>query len=244
MVSKIRLPTRYIGEERAGKIEKTLKALGGITLFGIKINTAEEYAAYLVLFIGIGIAGGIIVSLIGVPVAGFVPGLFLAYMLYDKVKHGISNLNKQVMKEEELPALFEVISIAVRAGATIENAVRHAANNREGLAASWLKEALARYDAGEPLDLAVEAVADRTNCRQLLVLARIVNAGRKTREGLADILDKAVEDIWTEKEMEARERAGKIGSKLTFPVLLFYFLPGALLILLPMLASISSSGLF
>lgn len=229
---------KVVGEKKTATLAKNLQAHGGVKFFGLRINSIEEFFTWQAVFLSLAVAGGTLTMFTGSTPVGALMGLALMYLLYDKVRHGVKTRNKQVMQEDELPAMLEIIAIAVHAGATVEGAIRHAATSRKGLVADWLKEAFAWYDAGTPLDVAIEEVAERVDCRHLLVLARVVSAARKTREGIADILDRAVEDVWLEKEMEARERAGKVSVKLTFPVLFFYFLPGALLIMLPMAAKV------
>lgn len=229
---------KIAGKKKIGALSRDLQFLGGIKFFGIKINNIEEFLMWQTVFLGLAVAGGLLTIFSSGSPAGALFGIALMYLLYDKVRHGTKIRNKQTMREEELPAMLELIAISVHAGAAVEGAIRHAANSRKGLVADWLKEALAWYDAGTPLDIAIEEVAEKVNCPHLLVLSRIVNAARKTREGITDILDRAVEDVWLEKEMEAQERAGKMSVKLTFPILFFYFLPGAFLLLLPMLAKV------
>lgn len=228
---------RLLGSDRFAVIDHELNAVGGVKFFGLEAKDATEYISLFVALAGIAAALGVLGAAMGYGTKLFIPGIFMLWALHSKYREKVDRRRKNVMREDELPSVLETLAAAAKSGITLEAALRHVAATRKGTVAELLGEALARCDAGEPLETALEHAAAKGLHPSFRTLARSVAASRKTAEGLGDVLDKAVKDIWEEKKIEARERAGKLSGKLFVPILFCYFIPGAVVLSIPFILS-------
>ncbi|SHJ43791.1 type II secretion system F family protein [Desulfofundulus thermosubterraneus] len=228
---------RVLGSARLAQIEKELRAVGGVRFFGLEARDALEYVSLWFVVLGLSFAAGLVGAALGAGLKGFLPGVFAAILLRSRYRQAVEGRRKAVMSEAELPSVLETLASAVGTGITLEGAIRHVVSTRKGVVRDLLDEALAHRDAGEQLELALSYAAEKSLHPSFRAISRSVEAGRKTAAGLAEILEKAAHDIWEEKKIEARERAGKLPNKLFLPVMICYFIPAAVILSLPFVMS-------
>lgn len=228
---------RVLGSARLATIDAELSAVGGIRFFGLEAKDALEYVSLWVVAGALAAAGGVLGAAAGAGFKGLLPGLFLMFVLRGKLRDAVEQRRRAVMAEDGLPSVLETLTSAVKAGVPLEGAIRHVVNTRKGVVIGLLGEALAGCDAGLPLEVALEQAAEKGLHPSFRTLARSVAAARMTSAGLADVLEKAARDIWEDKKIEARERAGKLSNRLFLPVMLCYFIPAAVVLSLPFVLS-------
>ena len=164
---------RLLGGRAA--VRRRLDALGGASA------TVEDFRVEQVVWGGLGLLGGVLLTVVGSLLAGGLNLLSGALLCLAGLLGGVLGrdwwLTQQVQRREELllaefPVVAELLALAVTAGEGPAAAIARVTRLSGGELARELGAALGRARAGLPLTEALQQVADRTS---LEPLARFVD---------------------------------------------------------------------
>ncbi len=205
-------------------------------------SEAEIWALRLV-----GLIGGLAVSLTLFAASGPTMQLLPPAIgfIYPGVK--LSGIAKKVERRftRELPDVVQLLSLLVATGASLPEAMRRLGEG-EGLAAGWLRDSLVAA-AGKELFTPVVGLGQRqpepgvlraraieSGMLPLINLAVQLDLIHQKGAGAEALLNRLAEQVGEEYSAGVRKRAGELESKLTVPIMIFYFLPYIAALVLPM----------
>lgn len=126
--------------------------------------------------------------LIGITLAIVIGDLMLGYP-YLKASQRIDNI------EENLPDVLKQVSDTLKAGGTIEFALREVANSEYGPLKKELLEILRKLEEGENFQTALMTLSENVNSRTIQRTVTIIIDSIKAGAGLADILEEISDDV-------------------------------------------------
>jgi len=245
MVSRDTVKKVFRNDSLYDRIDLELKAVGGVNYYGLfQVNSAAEFFGLLALVLGllvvltaVALVNG--ANLIAVALAGL--GLFI--LTYNRYAGKVKKYKARVVSDTELPLVLQTIANAVEVGIPFDNAIRYIVRTKKGIIRDIMAEAVAIADTGVPLEEALLSVADRALNRRFLNLVRIVGQAKKSNANVRDLLLEQIDEIDEEARNAAREKMGKLNTKLFFPIFVGFFIPTIALVALPMLISFMGLGI-
>jgi tight adherence protein C len=215
---------RLLGGRTA--VRRRLEALGGN-------STVEDFRVEQVVWGGLGLLGGSVLTVLGSALAGSVNVLSAALLCVAGLVGGVLGrdwwLTQQVQRREELllaefPVVAELLALAVTAGESPTAAIARVTRLSGGELARELGAALGRARAGVPLVEALQQLADRTS---LDALARFVDGlivAIERGTPLAEVLRAQAADVREAGKRRLLEAGGRKEIAMMVPVV-FLVLP-------------------
>ncbi|MCU1603709.1 MAG: Type secretion system protein [Modestobacter sp.] len=231
---------RLLGGRTA--VRRRLEALGGN-------STVEDFRVEQVVWGGLGLLGGSVLTVLGSALAGSVNVLSAALLCVAGLVGGVLGrdwwLTQQVQRREELllaefPVVAELLALAVTAGESPTAAIARVTRLSGGELARELGAALGRARAGVPLVEALQQLADRTS---LDALARFVDGlivAIERGTPLAEVLRAQAADVREAGKRRLLEAGGRKEIAMMVPVVFLVLPVTVLFALFPGLISIVS----
>ena len=195
--------------------------------FGIKLGLALLLSfIYFVIALSSGHVGLRMVISIFFPAAlgYYLPGLFL--------KHKVSLRHRQIFKE--LPDAFDLLLICMEAGLSFDMALYRVSRELTSIAPVLSKE-FSQYfleiKGGLPRKQVLKDLAERNGEKNLMGIVQVLIQSAEFGTDVAETIRVYSESLRTERKQIAEEKAGKIATKMTFPMILF-ILPALMIIIL------------
>jgi tight adherence protein C len=223
-------------------VRRRLDALGGDT-------TVEDFRVEQVVWGGLGLLGGSVLTVLGSALAGSVNVLSAALLCVAGLVGGVLGrdwwLTQQVQRREELllaefPVVAELLALAVTAGESPTAAMARVTRLSGGELARELGAALGRARAGVPVIEALQQLADRTS---LDALARFVDGlivAIERGTPLAEVLRAQAADVREAGKRRLLEAGGRKEIAMMVPVVFLVLPVTVLFALYPGLISIVS----
>ncbi|MCW2676912.1 MAG: Type secretion system protein [Modestobacter sp.] len=235
---------RHVDRLLGGRIavRRRLDALGGDT-------TVEDFRVEQVVWGGLGLLGGAVLTVLGSALSGAVNVLSAALLCIAGLVGGVLGrdwwLTQQVQRREELllaefPVVAELLALAVTAGESPTAAIARVTRLSGGELARELGAALGRARAGVPLIEALQQLADRTS---LDALARFVDGlivAIERGTPLAEVLRAQAADVREAGKRRLLEAGGRKEIAMMVPVVFLVLPVTVLFALFPGLISIVS----
>lgn len=229
--------------ERLGSTTQNVRrriALSGAPL------TVEQFRLEQMMWAVLGLTGGLLlVTLAGVArglnvLAGtgvVVIAAVLAAVARDRWLTRAANRNQDAMLEE-LPAVAELLALAVSAGEGPMAALERVARTTRGALTTQLEVTLAEARAGTPLSVSLERLAARTSQPAVARFAEGIAVAVDRGTPLAEVLRAQAQDAREAARRELMELGGKKEIEMMFPVVflvlpvtvLFALFPGLMLL--------------
>ena len=172
--------------------------------------------------------------------------------LYPGVK--LAGVARKVERQftRELPDVVQLLSLLVATGKSLPEALRRLGES-EGLVAAWFRDTLVAA-AGKELFTPVVGLGQRqpepgvlraraieSGMLPLINLAVQLDLIHQKGAGAEALLNRLADQVGEEYVAGVKRRAGELESKLTVPIMLFYFLPYIAALVIPMAAPLLSS---
>ncbi len=110
--------------------------------------------------------------------------------------------------EEQLPAALEMMSIALRAGQSLDQTIRHTASELQAPIADEFRQVADEQGLGRPLDEALLAMSNRlTGCRAVRTFVVSVLVLRQTGGNLVEVLEQIIDTMRQQGQYERKLRA-------------------------------------
>lgn len=139
--------------------------------------------------------------------------------------------------EAQLPDAMDLMTIAMSAGSSFDNAIRCVADQMEGP----LAEAFGKIGEEAKYSSRSEALvrfADRAKVPAVTVFAASITQAEKSGGSLVDVLRSQSETVRTQRRLKVEEKAGALSAKMIIPMIVF-ILPCFILVLItPMIFKI------
>ncbi|WP_416148240.1 type II secretion system F family protein [Salipaludibacillus sp. HK11] len=160
-------------------------------------------------------------ALIIMPVLGFlVPNLWIRYKAKDR----------QEVISASMPDFMDIVSISLRAGASLEGALRQVSSKMEGP----LSEEISRYtretSLGVPRKKAFKELLDRNTSKELENLVHSLIQGDELGVPIAQTFNVQASDLRQTRGYKAKEKAAKASPQITL-VTTFFVAPSVLLLI-------------
>jgi tight adherence protein C len=195
-------------------------------------DALEQFRVEQVVIAVLGAAAGLAITLLLLagrglnPVAGaflVLTGALTALVVHDQA------LSRQVRRREErllaeLPAVAELLALAVSAGEGALGALERVARSTHGELSREVMRALADTRSGTPLAAALERMADRTGLVSLTRFAEAISVAVDRGTPLGDVLRAQAADVREASRRALMESAGRKEIAMMVPVV-FLVLP-------------------
>ncbi|MGY1839021.1 MULTISPECIES: type II secretion system F family protein [unclassified Modestobacter] len=235
---------RHVDRLLGGRVavRRRLDALGAET-------TVEDFRVEQVVWGGLGLLGGALLTLVGSALAGSVNVLSAVLLCVAGLVGGVLGrdwwLTQQVQRREELllaefPVVAELLALAVTAGESPVAAIARVTRLSGGELARELGAALARARAGTPLVEALQQLADRTSLEALARFVDGVVVAIERGTPLADVLRAQAADVREAGKRRLLEAGGRKEIAMMVPVVFLVLPVTVLFALYPGLISIVS----
>ncbi|MBA2505899.1 MAG: type II secretion system F family protein [Thermoleophilaceae bacterium] len=167
------------------------------------------------------------------PVAGFLaPDLWLARRRDARLRRA----------RVELPALLDLLRVAIDAGAPLAHALGRVGSRAHGpVAAEWRRVA-AEVDLGAPLAEALSLMPLRLPCAEIDTLAAALTRAMRHGVPLSDTLAAQARDSRLHRRRRIQEEAAKAGPKIQLVVALLLVPSVMLMVAAALLAALTESG--
>jgi tight adherence protein C len=207
--------------------------LGTRELMAAKLAAAGAGAATALLLASAAPARLALLLLLAGPVAGFLaPDLWLARRAAERARR----------IRHELPALLDLLRVVVESGSSLPRALQAVGARTHGpLATEW--RGVGREVAlGEPLERALDGVAERAPLPEVHALNAALDRARRHGTPLAETLSAQARDARFALARHAREEAARAGPKIQLVVALLLVPSVLLLVAAALLAALLSPG--
>jgi tight adherence protein C len=203
-----------------GRLRRQLARAGYTSVTAVMVYSAATVATPLILAVAavslVGITKGWILGICGAAIGYLAPGLVLG-RLTERRKREI---------REGLPDALDLFIVCVEAGCGLDQAIVKASDEL-GITYPALTYELrlitTEIRAGKSRTEAFKNFATRTQVDDVQSLVSLLVQTDKFGTSIAQALRTHAESSRTKRRQNAEERAGKIGVKLVFPLVLFLF---------------------
>jgi tight adherence protein C len=159
---------------------------------------------------------------------GLLPGAFLAVLGYVAPSFYVGYLAGQRQKaiRNALPDALDLLTVCVEAGSGLDQAIAKASDElrvSHPVLAGELALITTEIRAGQPRSEAFKNFARRTGVDDVRALVSMLAQTDRFGTSVADALRVHAETSRTKRRQYAEERAGKVGVKLVFPLVLCLF---------------------
>lgn len=233
---------RVVGRSFFERLDKEIKAIGKMKVFVFEIESAEEFFSAFAMIIGLSlvlVAFGLMVN----PQLVKVFSIFTAGMVtitYLKFSEYVSRYKKRLMQDNELPTVLNTIAQGLEVGMPVENVMRYIAENKKGVMRDIISEALNKTNAGIPLEKSLEEAAQKSLNKYFVRAVRILGKADETPVGLSAQLYDLLDEIEEERTNRKTARASSLDNMMTFPILIGYFIPLLIMVILPFIQDLVS----
>jgi len=215
-----RIPGVPKSPKEMGRLRRRLARAGYSSVTAVAIFAAATIATPIVFAVAavsfLGLSTGLILGLIGAAIGYLLPGLVLG-RLTERRKREI---------REGLPDALDLFIVCVEAGCGLDQAIVKASDEL-GLTypalAYELRLITTEIRAGKSRMESFKNFATRTLVDDVQSLVALLVQTDKFGTSIAQALRTHAESSRTKRRQNAEERAGKIGVKLVFPLVLFLF---------------------
>ena len=215
-----RIPGVPKSPKELGRLRRRLARAGYYSVTALVVYSAATIATPIILaaavisFLGMG--PGFVLALIAAAIGYLLPGLALGRL---------TELRKREIREG-LPDALDLFIVCVEAGCGLDQAIVKASEEL-GLTYPALTYELrlitTEVRAGKPRMEAFKNFAARTQVDDVQSLVALLVQTDKFGTSIAQALRTHADTSRTKRRQKAEERAGKIGVKLVFPLVLFLF---------------------
>ncbi|MBT9177340.1 MAG: hypothetical protein DDT20_01673 [Firmicutes bacterium] len=221
--------------------ERELKSVGGVVLFGFRINRMEELVT---VALG-GLALFSLTGVVGATMGGFNPlsAVFLlgglGILFYTSWRSPIELYKASFLRDGELPTALEMVLGGMESGMGVENTLWYISKHLKGVVGRLFMGVHMDIDAGKSVNDALTAAAERSLSKHFERFVALIVTWRETGGGdTQHYLKQLLEEIEEGRTNTRIEAAGKINNTLFFPIFLGYFLPTLILFSLPFIFSL------
>jgi len=221
-----RIALRLSGEPSIDEVQSKLTAAG----LADRVTTATFLASKVVfLLLGL-LLGALLGSIAGGPAAiAFALLLGAVGLLWPSLYlKGRINMRRSRIRAD-LPTAFDILSISVEAGLSLDAALETLTSRIEGPLAEELRFTLAELEIGETRREALRKLTERVDLPEMKSFVNALQQGDQLGISLGQILRTVANDSRRRHRAAAEERANKMQVKIMFPVV-FFIMPTIFLI--------------
>ena len=228
------LPGTYLAKvelllAQAGFIGQRSPAQQVVTQFGLAL--AGGVVAFLVVMAGV--AKGLILPLLLLPVIGFM-------MPSARLRRQVRARSEAIFKD--LPDIIDMLAIAVEAGSGFEAALSIVCDNFDSPLTDELALALREMELGLPRREALQELKRRTDLDVVRTFVLALIQADALGIPIGRVLKSQATEIRARRRAWAREKAAKLPVKILFPLMLFIFPPIFAIVLGPAVSSFTKIG--
>jgi tight adherence protein C len=195
---------------------------------------AEEFAAFQVSCVLVGIAIGIVMLMTGF--GGQKLGIFLLLLLpiagfvgpYVWLRRKVNSRYDQVTND--LPDVLDLLTISVAAGLGLEQAIQVTCAHFESPVCDELALTLREMELGLSRHDALENLKLRTDIEDLVTFSVVLSQADQLGLPIGRVLQAQGDEMRDKRRQRARERAAKVPVKILFPLVLC-FLPAIMILI-------------
>lgn len=220
---------RMPGEKQA-KIELKLLQAGsplGMTPVDFRLLQLALVIIFPILallygfLISVGIGGYILIILLSITAAWYLPHYYLK--LKTKAR------NKQALRE--LPDVIDLLTVSLEAGLGFDSALSKMVSKKKGVLADEFHQCLEEIRLGRTRREALSGIKERLTVDEIQLLMSSILQADKLGIGMVQVLRVQSKEIREQRRQRAEEEAMKAPIKMLFPLVLFIF-PSLFIVLL------------
>lgn len=214
---------RLLGSQWVERVRQRLDAAGrphGLTVEGF----AGEQAAFVV----VGLAGMLLLTLLGATLSGVL--VAVGATLWPEIKLSRARGQRQAAIQRDLPDFLDVLAITVRSGMGFRAALARVASTVEGPIAEEITVTLREMELGERRRDAFRRLADRNDSDNLEQFVGALQQAEELGTPLSDALGQIALEMRRDVAQQTRRKAAKTEPKISLVVTLLV-LPGTILLI-------------
>lgn len=228
---------KVVKQDTLTNMQKELDSINGTRILIFEAKTIEELFSIFSLIIG---ATSLIIFL-GLLNGGSIKGIILLLfgviiVSYAQYRMPIDKYKESFMKDNELPAIMDTLIAGIDSGMTLMSIFNYIAKTKNSNSAKLIKECFAKVSSGENLNTALQEISEKSFNHYFIRMTQIIKKSDTSTVGISDQLRELQTDIEEERYNMKMENANKLDNALFFPILLGYFIPLVLMIVLPFLS--------
>lgn len=233
---KDKIIKKVIKEDKFDKINREMHAIGKLDIFGIEVTSVSELFSFIAIVWGIlsvilllallnkSNLKALIILLIGTNI-----------LLYAKIKDPIDKYKESFLKDNELPAVLETLIQGLQIGMPVYSILLYISNNKKGNTADLINLCVTKVNSGMDINKALREVSEKSLNDYFLRMALIIEKTDRSVMNLDKQLEYLQQDMEEERINIKTEHADKLDNALFFPMLIGYFIPLIIMILVPLL---------
>jgi tight adherence protein C len=182
----------------------------------VAVETLTPFAAGLVPLAVLGFSRGWIAALVSAMVAFFIPGLI--------VERAAARRRREI--ENGLPDALDLLVVCIEAGCGLDQAIVKTSDElmlAYPVLAEELRLVITEIRAGKARIEAFKSFAQRTKVDDVRALVAMLAQTDRFGTSVGQALRTHADTSRTKRRQRAEERAQKVGVKLVFPLVLFFF---------------------
>lgn len=213
---------RFMEERKVAKLELKLLQAGrpfGMSPVDYRIAQLSLLVGLPALFIfygymlGVGFGEVLLLALLGIGIAGFLPGYYLRMKTSARSRLAL----------RELPDVLDLLTVSLEAGLGFDAALHKLIAKKQGVLADEFHRCLEEIRLGKTRREALSGVRDRLALDELRVLISSILQAEKLGIGMVQVLRVQSQEVRDQRKQRAEEAAMKAPIKMLFPLVLFIF---------------------
>jgi tight adherence protein C len=168
-----------------------------------------------------GIGGVVAMGFVGLVLAAFLPGYYLALKTKQRAKTAL----------RELPDVLDLLTVSLEAGLGFDAALGKLIAKQDGVLAGEFRHCLEEIRLGKTRREGLTGVRDRLALDELRILISSILQAEKLGIGMVTVLRVQSQEVRERRKQRAEEEAMKAPIKMLFPLVLFIF-PSLFIVLL------------
>jgi tight adherence protein C len=173
--------------------------------------------AFVLLYVGIGLAflvtGANVIVILLAAIAGLVLGYFFPILWLRQLTR-----SRQRLIERNLPTALDLLSVSVEAGLSFDVALQHVAEQMDNAIADEFKKAIEEMRLGRPRNEALEEMARRSEVTDLQGFVQAIIQSQTLGTPIGQILRQQSAEIRRRRLQRARERGARATLKMLLPM--------------------------
>jgi tight adherence protein C len=148
---------------------------------------------------------------------------------------------RQASMRDAAADTIDQLMIVVEAGLGFDAALMRVATTNDGPLADELEHTVQDMSAGVPRDVALRALAERTQIPEIRHLVTALVQAQRHGTPLAQTLRLQASELRDKRTQRVEEKAAKLGTKMLFPIVLCFMPVFFIIILVPAVASLADA---
>lgn len=235
---------KLIKQDKFEEMQKELDAVNGTRVLIFNAKTVEElFSIFALIFVAVTMLISIAIINKGSMKGAVILVIGIVIVCYVQYRKPIDTYKESFMKDNELPSTLDTLIAGLDAGSPPMATFNYIKRNKRSNTSALIAECVASVNTGVGFNTALKNAAEKSFNHYFIRIAQIIKKSDISTVGLSVQLRELQKDIEEERINVKNERVDKLDNALFFPLLLGYFVPLVIMIVLPFIYQFTSMNL-